>query len=73
MGDEGLSQCAGKCDSDGTCVGYSMTETGMCTMMKAINVSQAPAAQFVSKEADFCLQQPRSKHCVPIRIVPHPF
>jgi hypothetical protein len=40
MGDEGLSQCAGKCDTESGCVGYSMTETGMCTMFKAINVSK---------------------------------
>jgi hypothetical protein len=39
MGDEGLSQCAGKCDAAANCVAYSMTETGLCTMLQAINVS----------------------------------
>lgn len=39
MGDEGLSQCAGKCDTAPGCVGYSMIESGLCSMMKAINVS----------------------------------
>ena len=41
MGDEGLSQCAGKCDTESGCVGYSMTETGMCNMLKAINVGNS--------------------------------
>lgn len=39
MGDEGLSQCAGKCDEAPGCVGYSMIESGLCSMMKAVNVS----------------------------------
>lgn len=41
MGDEGLSQCAGKCDTAPGCVAYSMTEAGACTMLKDINVSVA--------------------------------
>lgn len=39
MGDEGLSQCAGKCDAATGCVGYSMLESGQCTMLTALNVS----------------------------------
>lgn len=37
MGDEGLSQCAGKCDEAPGCVGYSMIESGQCSMLKAID------------------------------------
>jgi hypothetical protein len=39
LGDEGLTQCAGKCDEAGDCVAYSTTDNGSCSMFKALNVS----------------------------------
>jgi hypothetical protein len=52
LGDEGLTQCAAKCDEvAGACVAYVMGETGTCNLLKSISVSssckqqQAAAAQ----------------------------
>jgi hypothetical protein len=48
MGDEGLSQCAANCDKDPSCIAYSMVETGLCTLLSALNVSeglQAPIGE----------------------------
>jgi hypothetical protein len=40
LGDEGLTQCAAKCDEEaGACVAYVMGETGTCNLLKAISVS----------------------------------
>lgn len=46
LGDEGLTQCAAKCDEEaGTCVAYTMGETGSCTLLKSISVSHYPVAE----------------------------
>jgi hypothetical protein len=47
MGDEGLSQCAGKCDTTPDCVAYSMIESGQCSMLKTLNVSRWPSAHSI--------------------------
>ncbi|WIA17530.1 hypothetical protein OEZ85_014361 [Tetradesmus obliquus] len=44
LGDEGLTQCAAKCDEEsGACVAYVMGETGTCNLLKAISFNTTAA------------------------------
>jgi hypothetical protein len=46
LGDEGLTQCAAKCDEEaGACVAYVMGETGTCNLLKSISVSSSCTQQ----------------------------
>eukprot|EP00882_Tetradesmus_deserticola_P020296 GHRQ01021908.1.p1 GENE.GHRQ01021908.1~~GHRQ01021908.1.p1 ORF type:complete len:203 (+),score=42.02 GHRQ01021908.1:82-609(+) len=41
LGDEGLTQCAARCDEEpSACVAYMTSESGSCNLLKAISVSQ---------------------------------
>lgn len=40
MGDEGLTECAAKCDEQkDVCVAFSTSEAGQCSLLKSVNVS----------------------------------